>query len=460
MKELRSSRNGVAHAITAGDAAPTEDRSMISPRDRKREDQELICRVEGDAPAGQMMRRYWLPALLSEEVGERDGTPVRVRMVGKNYLAFRDSDGALGLIDAACPHRLASLALGRNEEGGIRCIYHGWKFDVRGACVEMPTEPAGYAFADRMRTGAYTVREAGGIVWAYLGPAELEPPFPAFDWTDLPRSHVAVLKFVQNTNYLQAAEGSIDSAHTRFLHRGTVESNEEKTRNQLTTDLAPRLEAADTAYGFRYVAIRKPNQDADKRKVVKMTRFVFPTTAVTSRPIERSNPALSQIFVPIDDTHTMHYSIWQSYTGPVDEQAKRAFYHLVPGKDVDAQYRPYAKLENWYEQDRDAMENGSWTGMKSLMIQDAACQETMGAIVDHTQERLGTSDVAIIRLRRRMLESVKRFLAGEAPIGLATPFDYARLDHIEQVPIGIDEPWQDVQTFPGEYAVPEPAGAR
>jgi phthalate 4,5-dioxygenase oxygenase subunit len=424
----------------------------LSARSRKSEEQDLICRVEGDAPLGAMLRRYWMPALLSSEVAEPDGTPVRVRIVGQNMIAFRDTNGELGLVDAACPHRLASLGLGRNEEGGIRCIYHGWKFDVRGKCVEMPTEPAGFAFADRIRVGAYKVREAGGIVWAYLGPPELEPPFPAFDWTAQPRNQLALLKFVQNTNYLQAAEGSIDSAHTRFLHRGTVEGNEEKTRNALTTDLAPRLEAADTCYGFRYVAIRKPNIDPDTMKTVKMTRFVFPTTAVTSRPIERANAALSQIFVPIDDAHTMHYSIWHKLDGtPIDEQQQLERYRLVPGVDLDPQYRPHAKLENWYQQDRAAMKNGNWTGIKSLMVQDASCQETMGPIVDHTQERLGTSDVAIIRLRRRMLESVRRFMDGTAPIGLDTPYDYADLTHVEQIPIPIDDPWRDIQTFPGEY---------
>jgi phthalate 4,5-dioxygenase oxygenase subunit len=425
---------------------------MTTALERRRAEQDLICRVEGDAPLGAMFRRYWWPVLLATEISEPDGTPVRVRLLGRNYVAFRDTNGELGLIDAACPHRLASLALGRNEEGGIRCIYHGWKFDVRGRCVDMPTEPAGYNFAERVRLGAYRTREAGGLVWAYVGPPELEPAFPAFDWTQQPRNQIALLKFLQNTNYLQAAEGSIDSAHTRFLHRGTVEGNEEKTRNALTRDLAPRLEAVDTCYGFRYVAVRKPNVDPDKLKTVKMTRFVFPATAVTSRPIERGNAALSQIFVPVDDTHTMHYSIWHKLDGStLDEAAQLERYHLRPGIDLDAQWRPHAKLENWYEQDRAAMKNGSWTGIKSLMIQDASCQETMGPIVDHSQERLGTSDIAIIHLRKRMRESVRRFMEGGAPVGLETPFDYANLTHIEQIPIPIDAPWKDVQTFPGEY---------
>ncbi len=422
----------------------------------RKEQQELICRVSGDAPAARMMRRYWLPALWSDEVAQRDGAPVRVRMFGENLVAFRDSNGELGLIDEACPHRLASLALGRNEDGGLRCIYHGWKFGVDGSCLDMPTEPEEYNFKERVRMRSYPVREAGGLVWAYLGPAEFEPPFPAYDWTRQPRNQIAHVKFVEHANYLQMAEGAIDSAHTRFLHRGAIESNEEATRKKLSTDLSPRLEVADTVYGFRYVAIRKPNQDADKLRYVKMTRYVFPTTAVTSRPIERDNAALTQIFVPMDDEHTMHYSIWHKLNGqPIDEQAQREHYRMVPGVDLDAHWRPIRTMENWYQQDREAMVNGSWTGISGLMVQDVACQETMGPITDHERERLGTSDLAIIRLRRRLLESVRGFMAGAPPIGLDCRFDYANLTNIEQRAIGLDEPWQDVDSFPGEYETPE-----
>ncbi len=399
------------------------------------------------------MRRYWLPALLAEEVAECDGTPVRVRLLGEDLVAFRDSSGRIGMLAAACPHRLASLALGRNEEGGLRCIYHGWKFGADGACIDMPTEPEGYNFKDRLSTRAYPVREAGGIVWTYLGPSELLPPFPAFDWTNQPREQIATAKYLQGTNYLQMAEGAIDSAHTRFLHRGSNESNEAARRESVSRDLAPRLEVADTCYGFRYAAIRRPNENADTMRYVKETRYVFPSTAVTSGPLERDNAALTQIFVPVDDEHTMHYSIWHSLVGkPVDQQRYRRKNRMVPGDHLDARWRPHLNRDNWYQQDRASMRAGSWTGIPSLMLQDAAVQETMGALIDHDREHLGTSDVAIIRLRRRMLESVQRFIDGGAPIGLDTPFDYAHLTHIDQALIGIDEPWENVSTFPGEYA--------
>jgi phthalate 4,5-dioxygenase oxygenase subunit len=423
-------------------------------------DQELITRVAGTAPAGQMMRRYWLPALWSDELAERDGTPVRVRILGENLVALRDSQGEAGLIAEACPHRLASLALGRNEEGGLRCIYHGWKFDVRGACVDMPTEPGNYGFRDRMRVKSYPVREAGGLVWAYLGPAGEEPVLPAYDWTSVPRSNVAHLKFVENANYLQAAEGAIDSAHTRFLHRGTLDPQEEATRNALSLDLAPRLEAVDTTYGFRYVALRKPNVDADKFVYAKSTRFVMPTTAITSKPMEADHPALTQIFVPIDDEHTMHFTIWHSTNGkPLDEQALRREYRLEPGVDLDRYFRPLSNANNWWNQDRDLMSRGDWTGIAGLMTQDAACQESMGPIADRSQEHLGTSDVAIIRMRRRMLENVRGFVAGGTPIGLASPIAYERLRSVPQLAIGVGEAWQDVDSYDGEYAV-QTANAR
>jgi phthalate 4,5-dioxygenase len=420
-----------------------------------------MIRVTGNAPAGRMIRRYWLPVALAEELAESDGTPRRVRVLGERLVAFRDSRGALGLTQEACPHRLASLALGRNEEGGLRCIYHGWKFGVDGSCLEMPTEPAESAYPARISLASYPVREAGGLVWGYLGPRELEPPFPAFDWTAKPRALVACMKFVENANYPQAAEGAIDSAHTRFLHRGSSsfrDAGEESRRNALSSDLAPRLEVADTAYGFRYAAIRRPNEGAGERKYVKITRYVFPTTAILSQPLSSSRPALVQIFVPIDDEHTMHYSIFHALHGEaLDEARIRREHALVPGVDLDEEWRLHRTAANWWQQDRAEMARGSWTGIPGVMTQDVAVQESMGPIADRSRERLGTSDVAIIHLRRRLQDAVRRFEAGEAPPGVRAGIPYDRISAVPQVVIGIDEPWQDVGTFPGEYAVSEHA---
>jgi phthalate 4,5-dioxygenase oxygenase subunit len=384
-----------------------------------------------------------------------------VRLFGEDLIAFRDTNGELGLIDAACPHRLASLALGRNEECGVRCIYHGWKFDVHGRCVDMPTEPSGYGYRDRVQITSYPVREAGGLVWAYLGPPGLEPAFPEYPWTRAPREQVAHLKFLENVNYLQAAEGAIDSAHTRFLHRGAVGAVEEAKRNAISVDLGPRLEVEDTTYGFRYAALRRPIENPDAFTYAKVTRYVFPTTAVTARSFDEARPALSQIFVPVDDEWTMHYTILHSLDGkPLDELAIRRQQRLEPGVDLDRRFRPHASAENWWNQDRAAMRNGSWSGMIGVMNQDTACQESMGAIVDHSREHLGTSDVAIIRMRRRMLENVRRFTSGKPLIGLESDIDYAHLTSVEQRVIPIDEPWQLIDAYPGEYAEPDAVPAR
>jgi phthalate 4,5-dioxygenase oxygenase subunit len=416
-----------------------------------REENDLVTKVTGDAPAGEMLRRYWLPAAWSEEIAEPDCTPVRVRMFGETYVAFRDSFGKAGLVDAACPHRLASLVLGRNEEGGIRCIYHGWKFDVNGRCMEMPTEPAEYNFADRVRIRSYPIRDAGGLIWVYLGPPELEPPFPAYDWTAMPREQLALMKYVERANYLQCAEGTIDTTHSWFLHRGVL--RDWKTRTSVSEDLSPRLEAEDTPYGFRYAAIRRTNEDPDKQKYVKMTLYAFPTTGIIARSLDRSIATLVQIFVPIDDEQTMAYSIMHSINGePVDEEAIRENLKLRPGIDLDADFRPRFCTEDGWLQDRSAMRGGDWTGISGFPNQDIAVQESMGRIADRTKEHLGTSDVAIIRMRRRMLDNVRRVADGRVPIGLDVPVEYGQL-HAEQAVVPIDQPWQTVGP-PATHGVP------
>jgi phthalate 4,5-dioxygenase len=415
-----------------------------------REENELLCRVEGDAPAGALLRRYWLPVTIADEVAERDGRPVRVRVLGRNYVLFRDSAGELGMLDAHCPHRLASLALGRNEASGLRCIYHGWKFDVRGHCVDLPTEPLQHGFAQRLATRSYPVRETGALIWAYVGPADREPPFPAFDWTGLARNDIAIIQVREHTNYAQALEGGIDTAHSQFLHRGIIP--DEKFRTAISTDTAPRLEAEDTNYGFRYAAIRRTVDGADRKKWVRVTPFIFPTTVMVPRPIQTHVWSTVQLWTPMDDAHTMHFTLTFRENGdPVDEAAFHAFAHWHRGVNVDASFELDMNEGNGWKQDRAAMKDGSsYTGIEGFASQDVACQESMGAIVDRRGEHLGTSDVAIIRWRRRMLENVRRVTDGLDPIGLDGSVDYARI-RSEQRVIAKDEPWQQIAAFAGEY---------
>jgi phthalate 4,5-dioxygenase oxygenase subunit len=420
------------------------------------EENELLTHVTGNAPMGQMMRRYWVPACLSEEVAEPDCTPVRTTILGERLVVFRDTAGTLAVIDERCPHRLASLALGRNEEGGIRCIYHGWKFNASGACVDMPTEPGAFGFRDRMKLASYPTYEAGGMVWTYLGPVDQQPPFPEYDWMKLPRNQFAVMKVGEVANYAQCIEGAIDSSHSWFLHQGIIW--DWKKRASTSVDTSPRMEAEDTDYGFRYAAIRVPVQNPDTERYIRVTLFLVPFSAFIPRPLDRDKYAHIQIFVPVDDERTIFYGIFFSQDGsPVDEAAVRADHHVVPGVDLDRNWYKLANLDNWFNQDRVAMKNGSYTGINGFSNQDMALQESMGPIVDRTQEHLGTSDIAIIRMRKRMLEAVQKFQNGEELIGLKPGLPYDKI-RSEQLVVPIERPWQSVGAYAGEYK-PEPARA-
>ncbi len=414
------------------------------------QENELLTHVSAGTPMGEVLRRYWLPALLSEEIAEPDSTPVPVRLLGEDLVAFRDTNGRVGLIDERCPHRLASLVIGRNENCGLTCIYHGWKFDVDGNCVDMPTEPEGYGFKNRVKIVSYPTREAAGMVWTYLGPAGEEPPFPAFGWTALPPEQRGIVKIGIRANFMQTVEGVIDSAHSWFLHRGS--SRDWQKRFDVSTDHSPKLEAEDTAYGFRYAAIRKPTERPDEQKYVRVTLFAMPSTGFVPPPLNPDLPAHTQIFVPVDDERTMLFDVFHSQNGtPVDTAALRRNLHAEPGVDLDTDWYRFAQASNRWKQDRAAMKDGSWTGIEGFQNQDIAAQESMGPVVDRSREHLGTSDVAIIRMRRRQLENVRRFQNGEPLIGHDPAIPFVRIAS-EQRLIPIDEPWQRVGAHGGEYA--------
>src|SRR6516165_10411988 len=241
-----------------------------------REDNELLCRVEGAAPMGKLMRAYWMPACMSEEVAEPDGAPVRVRLLGEDMVAFRDTAGRLGVLDEHCPHRRASLALGRNEECGLRCLYHGWKVDVDGNIVDMASEPPGSRITDKIKHKAYPAHEAAGFIWTYLGPADTMPAFEAPAFAPTAKARVSTLKIQVPCNWAQIVEGQIDSAHSSSLHSSDmVPARVDRAKAVEThwlrpsTDKAPRLEAERTSYGFHYVAIRRPIMSASTHDYVR-----------------------------------------------------------------------------------------------------------------------------------------------------------------------------------------------
>lgn len=419
------------------------------------EENELLTRVAGGAPMGRMMRRYWVPACLAEEVAEPDCTPVRVTLFGERLIVIRDTQGKVAVLDERCPHRLASLALGRNEEGGIRCIYHGWKFDTAGTCTDMPTEPGAYGFRDRMKLTSYPAHEAGKIVWTYMGPEGTAPAFPTMDWMQLPESQYGIYKVGELVNYAQAIEGAIDSSHSWFLHKGAVWDWEK--RLSVSADTSPAIEAEDTAYGFRYAAIRIPTQNPETERYVRVTLHVLPFLCCIPRPLEIEKYAHIQIFAPVDDERTMFYGVFFSQNGtPVNDADIRAEYHSVPGVDLDRNWFKIATESTWYGQDRAAMKAGDWTGIKGFSNQDMACQESMGPIVDRTQEHLGTSDKAIIRFRKRMIDAARAFDKDGSLVGAGVQYDKVRS---EQLVVPIERPWQSVGAYAGEFAPKEPQPA-
>lgn len=387
------------------------------------EENDLLCRVEGAAPLGQMLRRYWLPVCLSEEVSERDGAPVRARVVGEDLVVFRDTQGRIGVMDERCPHRGASLALGRNEDCGLRCLYHGWKMDVDGNVLEMSSEPSASGLLEKTKHRAFATHEWGGFIWAFLGARESAPPFRAPQFAPNEQVRVSIAKVILPCNWAQVLEGAIDSAHSSSLHSSDMvpaRVDGAKATDKLwlrpSTDKSPRLQVERTPYGFRYAALRRPIKDAATTDYVRSTVFVAPGTVLIP-PNNLYNVA--NINVPVDDTHTAFYFIaWGNPAQTPETDTWRKFLSQTVGVDLDHEYRPLRNSDNRFWQDRQAMKAGNFTGIKGFPNQDVAMWVTMGPIADRTRERLGASDLAIVEFRRRMVDAVRAFQNGEPPIGI------------------------------------------
>jgi phthalate 4,5-dioxygenase oxygenase subunit len=392
---------------------------MLSQRDN-----EDLTQTGPETVMGDLMRAYWIPALLSAELPETDGTPIRVKLLGEDLVAFRDTDGRVGLLDEYCPHRAVSLALAVNEECGLRCLYHGWKFDVTGQCVDQPTEPVGSTLKDRIKTRAYPTREVGGMVWAYMGTAEREPPFPNFEWFDLPAEQCAAFKVLGECNYAQLLEGSIDTVHAGVLHRAKPwKVKVEGTAWQTT--LQAKLEVEYTTYGMRYAGIRQTGDDSFNARVTPM---VMPCFTLIPFEVSPSNPGTRRLvnaFVPRDDRTTWVFQFLYDYVKAVDVAMRIE----QGGLWVDENFRKLSNRDNWYKQDRAAMKTDNLSGLKGIMVQDHAVGETQGQILDRSKEHLGTSDLAVVAWRRLMLKTARALRAGGAPppaTAPGVPFDKIR----------------------------------
>ncbi len=386
------------------------------------EENELLCRVQGNAPMGQLMRRHWTPVCLIEEVSECDGTPVKAQVFGEDLVVFRDTNGRVGVMDEYCPHRRVSLVFGRNEDCGLRCLYHGWKMDVDGNVLEMVSEPAASGFAQKVKHLAYPTTEWGGFVWAYMGPPATQPEFQPPAWAPTADTRVTIAKVIIPCNWAQILEGAIDSAHSSSLHSSDfvparVEGAEATETNWLrpSTDKAPRLQVDKGTYGFRYAAIRRPIKNAAVNDYVRSTVFVAPSSVLIP-PNNLYNVA--NINVPMDDTNTAFYFMaWGHPDTTPSTDTWRKFLCQEIGKDLDDKYVPLRNRANHFWQDRAAMKAGNFTGITGFPNQDHAMWVTMGPIADRTHERLGASDMAVVEFRKQMLEAVHAFQKGEVAIG-------------------------------------------
>jgi phenylpropionate dioxygenase-like ring-hydroxylating dioxygenase large terminal subunit len=384
---------------------------------------------------GQLMRRYWLPLLESSDLALPDGAPRRVRLLGEDLVVFRDSGGRVGLFAQACPHRGASLFFGRNEEDGLRCVYHGWKFDVLGRCVDMPTEPPDSPLSRGVRAAAYPCRERQGIVWAYLGPRADPPPLPELGWALVPPAQRGAFKYQRACNWLQALEGDIDTTHLGWLHarfgaggqREVHFNAADRLRDIAARDTRPVLEVVDTPAG---VVVGARREHGDSQHYWRITQFQMPIfTSVPAIGSQRRAKA----WVPIDDEHTL---VWEPNWHPteaLEEEDRLGRKGRVPASgmlpdddDPLRRGRFVAGRENDYLIDRERQRLMNFSGLEeSPPLQDAAIQESMGPIVDRSREHLGSTDAAIIRVRRRLLDAALRLRdSGEEPPGVTDPTAY------------------------------------
>jgi phenylpropionate dioxygenase-like ring-hydroxylating dioxygenase large terminal subunit len=430
------------------------------------QDHDIIVDTNKGTPMGELFRRFWLPVALSQELPGPDCAPLRVKIMNEDLIAFRDTSGRPGLVDAYCPHRGAPMFFGRNEEDGLRCVYHGWKFDVTGTCVDLPNAPEGETFKNKVRITAYPCEDRGDIIWAYLGPIEKKPPFPDFEWTKLPKSHRYVTKFIEQCNYLQAMEGDYDPSHARFLHsvldgapintfanQGQQNQGSQGSRSTFGTPATRGWASSDPNEPFpRAVGDRRVRKEDPRASAFGNTMLVDHEQAMLSVNMQETSEGKyqasvgvtwwmplfctagisapghfsSNMRIPINNESLMFYRLRWSWE-PITEDQLAEYKHggythpeLIPGS-----WMPKANLQNDYEIDRVAQKYFSYSGIKTFPLQDIALIEAQwGPISKHWLEHLVSSDYMIIYVRRRLLKAAKELMQGIEPVGPSRPDVY------------------------------------
>jgi phenylpropionate dioxygenase-like ring-hydroxylating dioxygenase large terminal subunit len=377
---------------------------------------------------GDLMRHYWLPALLASEVPAPDSDPVRIRLLGEDLIAFRATDGRVGLLANNCPHRGASLFFGRNEENGLRCVYHGWKFAADGTCVDMPNEPAESDFRTKVKARAYPCLERGGIIWAYMGPNQDPPRLPDLEPNMLADGEWSLNIYQRECNWMQALEGDIDTCHTVFLHTGSLTSGdapEGSWARYALSDRAPRYEVVPTDAGVMYTAYRPAESESIYYRIAQ---FLFPFYAMVPTGVLGLEVRV-RAWVPMDDYHTL--ALTMSKAGPRGGTPRSNPLNVTEtyptSTDWFGRFKCVADATNDYHIDRRAQRaNESFTGIGSIFLQDQAVTESMGPIYARWEEHLGTSDAMIIRTRRRLIDAAKALRdQGLLPPGVEDPSVYA-----------------------------------
>src|SRR6195256_452472 len=392
-----------------------------------KENTELLCRVGAGTLMGDMMRQYWLPCVYSWELTP-DGDPVRVRMLGEDLIAWRDSNGTPSFVANNCPHRGASLFFGRNEEAGLRCVYHGWKFDVDGNCIDMPNEPAESDFRTKVKAVAYPCRERGGLVWTYMGPRSTPPPMPDLEGNMQPGAEEYVRATQLQSNWLQILEGDIDTTHVGFLHYGGLKADDQIPGSFSEWQLREKtahFEVIDTEAGAAYGA-RKP---AGPDQVYwRIAQWCFPFYSFTPPGVLGTKKG-GNARVPMDDYHTITYSMVSGRNRPGPVQAIIRGPMQPNSTDWYGRFRPEQELSNDFHIDRAAQRenigSSGYTGITGIAMQDAAMTGSMGPIFDRTNEHLGTTDSMVIRVRRRLIQAVEAHMKhGITPPGVDDPEAY------------------------------------
>src|SRR5262245_16142437 len=409
-----------------------------------RQDQnELLTQTAPGTAMGRLFRSYWIPALLPEELPENDCPPVRVKLLSERLIAFRDTDGRYGLMDEFCAHRGVSLWFGRNEECGLRCPYHGWKYDVTGQCVDMPNEPEHSAFAKKVKLKSYPLVARGGVLWTYMGPPEQQPPQPEWEFATVPAPQSYMSKRIQECNWLQAMEGGIDSSHVSFLHRGDLKTDPlfKGTRgNQYNlSDTRPVFEVVESPGGL-YIGARRNAENG--QYYWRITQWVMPS--FTMIPPRGGHPVHGHFWIPADDERCWTWSYDYHPTRPLTDAEVAA---MRDGKGIHVKYvpgtfRPLANKDNDYLMDRVAQREGrTYSGIEGFAMQDASLQESMGPLVDRTKETLVSTDSGIIMARQKLLRAIKAFTEqGVVPPGVSLEHQRVRSAAVVLPP---DQPFKD-----------------